>query len=99
LHMLFQPIYAGDGRRIVHWQVQSRLELDSEWVTASIFVPLVERFSMAARLDRLVIERALALLADRPSLRLSVSVAASSLADEHFAEALQALLLRYPQAT
>ncbi|WP_097459027.1 bifunctional diguanylate cyclase/phosphodiesterase [Mangrovitalea sediminis] len=94
IHLLFQParnIATGDT---AYYQVLSRVEVDSEWVTASVFIPLAERFALVSRLDRLVFDLALKWLEAHPGVFLSLSVATASVGDDDFLDGLQRLLRR-----
>lgn len=50
------------------------------------FLPAADRFDLAPRVDRWVVEQALALLASRPELRWSVNLSPRSVADAEFGE-------------
>lgn len=59
----FQPILDVAGRRIVAYEVLSRIELDGKIIRADEFVEIAERIGVIHRLDMLVLEQALATLA------------------------------------
>lgn len=94
VRLLFQPARDIASGRTAYYQVLSRVEVDSEWVTASVFIPLAERFAMVSRLDRMVLEMSLDWLAKRSGVSLSLSVATASVGDETFLVSLQRLLLQ-----
>ena len=61
----FQPILDVAERRIVAYEVLSRIELDGQIIRADEFVEIAERIGVIHRLDMLVLEQALATLAAR----------------------------------
>ncbi|MCG2578510.1 bifunctional diguanylate cyclase/phosphodiesterase [Dechloromonas sp. XY25] len=61
----FQPILDVANRRIVAYEVLSRIELDGQIIRADEFVEIAERIGVIHRLDMLVLEQALATLAER----------------------------------
>ncbi|WP_166263331.1 bifunctional diguanylate cyclase/phosphodiesterase [Marinobacter caseinilyticus] len=87
-----QPVLASDGVTVMHRQVFSRLRVDGEWIKGAVFVPMAERFGLMARLDLMVMDRALAWLARDPGLALSMTLGHSSLADPAFLQGVVARL-------
>ena len=61
----FQPILDVASRRIVAYEVLSRIELDGQIIRADEFVEIAEKMGVIHRLDMLVLEQALAILASR----------------------------------
>jgi diguanylate cyclase (GGDEF)-like protein len=61
----FQPILDVAERRIVAYEVLSRIELDGQIIRADEFVEIAERIGVIHRLDMLVLEQALSTLAQR----------------------------------
>lgn len=61
----FQPILDVAERRIVAYEVLSRIELEDQIIRADEFVEIAERIGVIHRLDILVLEQALATLAQR----------------------------------
>jgi EAL domain-containing protein (putative c-di-GMP-specific phosphodiesterase class I) len=58
----FQPILDVASKRIVAYEVLSRIELDGEIIRADEFVEIAEKMGVIHRLDMLVIEKALLVL-------------------------------------
>jgi len=58
----FQPILDVAGRRIVAYEILSRIELKGEMIRADEFVEIAEKIGVIHRLDMLVLERALSIL-------------------------------------
>lgn len=90
--MLFQPLVRASDGQVRLYQVQSRLEVDGEWVPASVFLPMTERFRLMARLDRLVLARVLKLLETHPDMNFGMTIGSSAVADAAFREHLQSEL-------
>lgn len=97
--MLAQPIVpVGQGRERDHawYELLLRLKENGELVAPGAFLPAAERYGLAPRLDRMVVENALAWLAahDRRSapIRLSVNLSGASLGDEGFRDFLTSTL-------
>lgn len=59
----FQPILDVASKRIVAYEILSRIELDGEIIRADEFVEIAEKMGVIHRLDMLVLEQALAILA------------------------------------
>ncbi|HJV92445.1 MAG TPA: bifunctional diguanylate cyclase/phosphodiesterase, partial [Azonexus sp.] len=59
----FQPILDVASKRIVAYEVLSRIELDGEVIRADEFVEIAEKMGVIHRLDMLVLEQALVALA------------------------------------
>ena len=55
----FQPILDVAGRKIVAYEVLSRIEVDGQLMRADEFIEIAEKMGVIHRLDALVIERAL----------------------------------------
>ncbi|VVN14103.1 RNase E specificity factor CsrD [Pseudomonas fluorescens] len=76
--LYFQPVVAShDTTLVLHYKVLSRLiDDEGQTIPAGRFLPWLERFGWAARLDRLMLERVLAQMADHEeSLALNLSSA------------------------
>lgn len=93
VHIVFQPIEKAHGGAPVAWyECFARLPNEGAPLdNAADFVPHLVRTGHAPALDRLMLERAAALMTGRPLLRLSLNVAAPTLADQGYADRLQAL--------
>ncbi len=61
----FQPILDIAERKIVAYEVLSRIELDGEVIRADEFVEIAEKIGVIHRLDMMVIEQALTILSAR----------------------------------
>lgn len=61
----FQPIVGVNGHEVEAYEVLSRLDMDGRIVGAGEFVEIAERIGVIHRLDSLVIERALEVMAER----------------------------------
>ncbi len=61
----FQPILDVAGRRIVAYEILSRIELKGEMIRADEFVEIAEKIGVIHRLDMLVLERALTTLSEQ----------------------------------
>jgi len=59
----FQPILDVETRRIVAYEVLSRIDLDGEIIRADEFVEIAEKIGVIHRIDMLVLEQALATIA------------------------------------
>lgn len=51
----YQPVMSCVDQSLMHYEVLARVAVDDKLVTAGHFIPLVERFSMVAEFDRMVI--------------------------------------------
>lgn len=87
-----QPIFERDGQTVSQLEVLCRLQDDGQLLNAGVFLPMAERFGMAAAVDQLMIE----MLADDASLseapKLCVNISPSSIADDGFNSWLQEFL-------
>lgn len=79
-----QPLMATDGTTVIQQQMFSRLLIEEEWVKGAVFVPMAERFGLMARLDMMVLERALSWLQITPDQVISQTLGHSSVADDGF---------------
>lgn len=84
LSLWLQPM-VNEGRLLpVYHQVFSRIESAEGPLKAGTFVPMAERFGLIADLDRLLVQRVLALLAEWPDQSLAISLGNASVASEAF---------------
>jgi diguanylate cyclase (GGDEF)-like protein len=60
----FQPILEVNTRKIVAYEVLSRIQLDGQIIRADEFVEIAERIGVIHRMDMLVLEQALATIAE-----------------------------------
>jgi len=87
-----QPIFERDGNSVDQWEVLCRLPEADGYLNAGVFLPMAERFGMAARIDRLMIEMLAESYAQQTEPKLCVNISPSSIADEHFVRWLEDFL-------
>lgn len=90
------PVIDRQGRTL-HHEAPARLLLGDNWRSAGFFMPWVARVGMQAQLDLAVAEAATREIALR-EIPLGINIAAESLRDASFRDALRALLQRHPDA-
>lgn len=94
LSLWLQPM-VNEGRLLpVYHQVFSRIESVEGPLKAGTFVPMAERFGLISDLDRLLVQRVLARLADWPDQSLAISLGNASVASETFRSDLLSQLQR-----
>lgn len=91
-----QPLMAPDGTTVIQQQVFSRLMIEENWVKGALFVPMAERFGLMARLDMMVLERALSWLQKTPGQTISQTLGHSSVADDEFQQNYLACIKESP---
>jgi diguanylate cyclase (GGDEF)-like protein len=91
----FQPILDVETRKIVAYEVLSRIELDGEIIRADQFVEIAEKIGVIHRLDMLVLEQALGKLAacGHPG-EIFINLSPRALVFNEFARDLRALIAR-----
>lgn len=87
-----QPVIRNGGRQVAFHQVFSRIHCDGEWVHASVFVPIAERFGLMSEVDLLVADKAIDWLRRDHQRQLALTLGQSSVADAGFREAFLAKL-------
>lgn len=87
-----QPIFERDGQTIDQWEVLCRLPEGDGLLNAGVFLPMAERFGMAARIDRLMIEMLSEFYREQQGPKLCINISPSSMADEHFIRWLEGFL-------
>lgn len=96
LEFFVQPVFARDGKTITKNEVLCRLRDGEQLLNAGVFLPMVERFAMAADIDRLVIE----LLAERFTAssgpQLNINLSSSSIQRPEFVSWLVGFLRERP---
>lgn len=96
LHFFVQPVFDRDGKTVNQLEVLCRIKDGEQLLNAGVFLPMVERFAMAADIDRLVIE----LLAERFSAaegpQLNVNLSPSSIQNLEFVGWLTEFLQQRP---
>ncbi|HWI52809.1 MAG TPA: EAL domain-containing protein [Symbiobacteriaceae bacterium] len=79
----FQPVVHLEEGHVDHYEVLIRLEQpDGSLLLPGAFLGAAERFRLMPAIDRWVLEQALAVLRERPRLRLFVNLSGQSLSDE-----------------
>ncbi len=93
----FQPIVSVRERRVCHYEALLRLadRPDGRLTAPGRFLPAAERYGLIGDIDRLVLERVLALLAGDPNLRIAVNVSALSVTDATLLAHVQHRLRRH----
>lgn len=89
----FQPILDIAGRRIVAYEVLSRIDLNGKMIRADEFVEIAERIGVIHRLDMLVLELALGkLAAQRHTGEIFVNLSPRALVFSEFARDLRRIV-------
>lgn len=99
LRLLFQPTFGSDETTLWFDQVLAQVGIEGEWVSASQFLPLVERYGLSVQLDQPVLRAALDHLQNHPGDTLCCVVSTASLADPGFRRLLLADLDAAPQTS
>jgi EAL domain-containing protein (putative c-di-GMP-specific phosphodiesterase class I) len=95
----YQPIISCIDQSLLHKEALARVEVDGRLLTAGMFIPLVERFDMVTRFDRMVVEIILDKLRSQPAterVRLAVNLSTHSVRDDEFDSWLLATLHEQP---
>lgn len=97
LEIYFQPVVSTSERSIFCHEVLLRLadRAQSAPVHPAAFMSSVHRSGQAAKLDRFVIERAVASLAGTPAVKLSINISGSSFATPDFEDFVGRILEKY----
>ena len=90
-----EPLQA--DKKLPGYEVLLRLrDEDGSLVPPGLFIPAAERYHMAGRLDRWVVEKTLSLLAATPALegidKISINLSGQSIGDKQFHKHLEAAL-------
>ncbi len=90
----FQPIVALADGRVCHHEALLRLadEPGGMLVAPGRFLPAAERYGLVRDIDRMVLGKVIALLADRDDVTLAVNLSALSVTDEAMLALLERLL-------
>ncbi len=93
-----QPVLGLPGRELIQHEIMARLiDEDGQSVAAADFFPMAVRHGMAARIDRLILDRVIDRLARTPqSGEIAVNVSPISVADADFLAWLEPRLLAAP---
>jgi len=92
LALWLQPMVEGEGRRLVYYQVFSRIRTPEGDLKAGLFVPLAERLGLVKDLDRILVRQVLDYLDARPGIVLAISLGWGSVADAEFRDDLLTML-------
>jgi EAL domain-containing protein (putative c-di-GMP-specific phosphodiesterase class I) len=87
-----QPMVEGESRRLVYYQVFSRIRTPEGDLKAGLFVPLAERLGLVKDLDRCLVRQVLDYLDARPGIVLAISLGRGSVADAEFRDDLLTML-------
>lgn len=91
-----QPVFARDAETIDQLEILCRLHDGRGLMSAGVFLPMAERFDMAADIDQLMIEMLSRAYVQASGPKLSVNISPSSMADESFVSWLEAFLQSNP---
>lgn len=97
VRLLFQPTFTGNGQGQWFNQVLAQVEIAGEWVGASQFLPLVERYGLAVQLDLPVLDATIEHLKADSGINLCSVLSTASLADAAFRQKLLARLDAQPE--
>lgn len=90
------PVVDAAGQAL-HFEAPARLQLGGEWRDAGYFMPWVARLGMQGALD-LAVARAAVQEVTTSGTELGINIAAVSLCDAGFRDALHGLLVQHPAA-
>ncbi|GAA3931624.1 bifunctional diguanylate cyclase/phosphodiesterase [Litoribacillus peritrichatus] len=83
--LLYQPVKQFGISSALDYEVLARTDYKDSLVTASLFWPMVERYQWTEAFDRLIITKAMSLMASQPKdLRLTINVSPKSLVSPKF---------------
>jgi len=96
--LCIQPVLGLPGRDLIQHEILARLiDEDGQSVAAADFFPMAVRHGMAARIDRLILDRVIDRLARTPQAgEIAVNVSSISIADADFLAWLEPRLLAAP---
>jgi len=83
----YQPVISCVDQSLMHQEVLARVDVNGQLLTAGHFIPLVERFNMVARFDRMMVELLLEQLrgqGDGTRVPLAVNLSSHSIRDDEF---------------
>ena len=98
LVLQLQPVVSCPGGEAMHHEVLVRIREGDDLINAGLFMPQVERWGLAAQVDRAVLTRVLTTATDGPERRYAVNLSPSSLKTPGFVSWLGDQLQRHPQA-
>jgi diguanylate cyclase (GGDEF)-like protein len=92
-------VKSADKEKIIHLEVFSRIiQENGKLLSAGLFMPFAERLKLVASLDRVVLEKVLAL--DHSMLKtgaIAVNISSATLSDKNFTEWLSSFLPEYSE--
>ncbi len=95
--LLYQPVKQFGVSSAQDYEVLARTDYKDSLVTASLFWPMVERYQWTEPFDRLIITKAMSLMASQPKdLRLTINVSPKSLVSVKFVEWLKKIAKENP---
>ncbi|MEE2729682.1 MAG: EAL domain-containing protein [Pseudomonadota bacterium] len=95
----YQPVISCVDQSLMHHEVLARVAVDGKLVTAGHFIPLVERFDMVSRFDRMIIELLIEQLKSQQNGKrapLAVNLSSHSVREDDFDTWLLAILRNNP---
>lgn len=92
LSLWLQPMLSQHQSLPVYHQVFSRIEGPEGPLKAGAFIPMAERFGLISDIDRMLIQRVLERLVERPGESMAVSLSSASVASESFRKEMLAML-------
>lgn len=97
IKLAFYPVVDPDGN-VIHQESPARLQLhaDGAWLSAGEFMFWANRLDMMARIDDLVLERAIEALDQQGSLVIGLNVSTRAISSHDYIEKMIMLLERYP---
>ncbi|MCE5264133.1 MAG: EAL domain-containing protein [Deltaproteobacteria bacterium] len=95
-----QPVVrTTDRSHLLHLEIFSRIiQVDGEFLSAGVFMPLAERLKLVSTIDRIVLEEVMQLDSSKLSVgKIAVNVSPASLQDAAFRQWLQSALKTLPR--
>jgi diguanylate cyclase (GGDEF)-like protein len=99
LQLQFLPVISNRNRRLLQFEVFSRIVWQGETLSAARFWPMVEQHQLAARYDASIVAQVLALLeqhAPQKGIRYCINISPASVLDEQFHQWLVELFRASP---
>ncbi len=105
INLHFQPILEATGKKVIHYEVLSRIHDHAGIISAARFWPMIERHQLAPQFDLLVIRLLLRQLqatsvAEQEKIaevKFCINLSAASVLSDRFHDQLDMLLAEYPQ--
>jgi diguanylate cyclase (GGDEF)-like protein len=94
----FQPIITAESGEVDYYECLLRMRgTDGQIVSAGDFVPILEQLGFIRLIDRYVLDKALAELAEHPDVRLGFNISGLTAADRPWLRALTSQLRHRPE--